>query len=315
MLTSRATPGVARARELALQPAQTPQALIRTAETLLERQTALVRRRQHAAWPGQDTSCRLLQTMSESLALLRRAEAQRAAMQALSSAFAKPATLELDVAQVIERERQRIARELHDTVGQQLCAMRLTVADAHKSRQAGLLRKRLSLLESLIAAADVEVDRAVFSLHPPALGQQGLAEAVRQHVSHWSGLFGVPVDLLITGLEHHAPAPAVTAAAYRIVQECLTNIAKHAQAGRVGVALSVRRGQLQLSIEDDGAGFDLDAAPRGRLGLVGMGERVVALQGSFEVESAPGAGTTVLVTLPLQPQAAADEVRVAPLDG
>lgn len=195
--------------------------------------------------------------------------------------------------------------------------MRLTVADAQKSRQAGLLPKRLSMLESLIAAADVDLDRTVFSLHPPALGQQALDEAVRQHVSHWSGLFGVPVDLLISGFEHHAPAPAVTAAAYRIVQECLTNIAKHAQASRVGVALSVRRGQLQLSIEDDGAGFDMDAAPRGRLGLVGMGERVAALQGSFEVESAPGAGTTVLVTLPLQPQPqpAADEARMAPLDG
>lgn len=299
-----------------MQPAETPQALIHTAETLLERQAALLRRRQDTSWPGQKASRRLLQTMSESLALLRRAEAQRAKLQALSSAFSTPSKPkpELDLAQAVEQERQRIARELHDTVGQQLCAMRLTVADAQQSRQAGLLRKRLSLLESLIAAADVDLDRAVFSLHPPALGQQALDEAVRQHVSHWSGLFGVPVDLLVTGFEHHAPAPAVTAAAYRIVQECLTNIAKHAQASRVGVALSVRRGQLQLSIEDDGAGFDLDATPRGRLGLVGMGERVAALQGCFEVESAPGAGTTVLVTLPLHPRQAVDEARVAPLD-
>jgi Signal transduction histidine kinase len=296
-----------------LQPAETSQLLIRTAETRLERQTALLRRRQNTSWPGREASRRLLQTMSESLRLLRRAE-----LQMLSSACAKPSALELAVAQAVERERQRIARELHDTVGQQLCAMRLTMADAHKSRQAGLLHKRLALLESLIAAADVDLDRAVFSLHPPALGQQGLAEAVRQHVSHWSGLFGVPVDLLITGLEHHAPAPAVTAAAYRIVQECLTNIAKHARASRVGVALSVLRGQLQLSIEDDGAGFDMDAAPRGRLGLVGMGERVAALQGRFEVESAPGQGTTVLVTLPLHPrlhprQAAGEEAEAAPL--
>lgn len=299
-----------------MQPAETPQALIRTAETLLERQAALLRRRQDTSWPGQEASRQLLQTMSESLALLRRAEAQRAQLQALSSTFSTPSKPALDVAQAVEQERQRIARELHDTVGQQLCAMRLTVADAQKSRQAGLLPKRLSLLESLIAAADVELDRAVFSLHPPALGQQALDEAVRQHVSHWSGLFGVPVDLLVTGLEHHAPAPAVTVTAYRIVQECLTNIAKHAQASRVGVALSVRRGHLHLSIEDDGAGFDLDAAPRGRLGLVGMGERVAALQGSFEVESAPGEGTTVLVTLPLQPQPAADAApRMAPLDG
>ncbi len=300
--------------ELALQPAEIPQPLIRTAESLLERQTALLRQRQSASWPGQDASHRLLQTMSESLALLRRAEAQRAQLQTLSNAFTRPSKPELDLAQAIEQERQRIARELHDTVGQPLCAMRVTVADTHKSRQAGLLRKRLSLLESLIAAADADLDRAVFSLHPPALGQQGLADAVRQHVSHWSGLFGVPVDLLINGLDQRHPPPAVTAAAYRVVQECLTNIAKHAQASRVGVALSVRRGRLHLSIEDDGAGFDMDAAPRGRLGLVGMGERVAALQGSFEVESAPGEGTTVLVTLPLHPRQAADEVRMASLD-
>jgi signal transduction histidine kinase len=125
----------------------------------------------------------------------------------------------------------------------------------------------------------------------------------------------VPVDLLVNGLEARPLPPAVTAPAYRIVQECLTNIAKHARASRVGVALSARRGQLHLSIEDDGLGFDPDTLRGGRLGLVGMAERVAALRGRFEVESAPGQGTTVLVTLPLplplRPEAA--ERQAAPL--
>jgi signal transduction histidine kinase len=317
-------------------PIEAPCPLIRTTERLLAQQAAIVRRRQEASWPGVEESRRLLETMAESLALLRRAERQRSEMQALMGPPSLPGAAPVGgaeatrpdadryaraydnaQAQAIEQERERIARELHDTVGQQLCALRLVLAEALQSRQPGLLRKRLGQMETLVAAADLDLDRAVFALHPPALDRQDLAEAVRQHVTHWSRLYGVPVDLLINGLETQPLPPAVTAPAYRIVQECLTNIAKHAQARRVGVALSARRGQLHLSIEDDGLGFDPDTLRGGRLGLVGMAERVAALQGRFEVESAPGQGTTVLVTLPLplplRPEAA--ERQVAPLGG
>jgi signal transduction histidine kinase len=322
-----------------VEPKEAPYSPIHITERLLAQQAAIVRKREDASWPGAEESRRLLETMAESLALLRRSERVRSEMQALTGPVPELGAAPRDgtgdaealhppggrgasthapsCAQAIQQERERIARELHDTVGQQLCALRLTLADAQQSRQPGLLRKRLAQLETLVAVADLELDRAVFALHPPTLGGQGLAEAVRQHVAHWSGLYGVPVDLLLNGLEARRLPSAVTAAAYRIVQECLTNIAKHARASRVGVALSARRGELQLSVEDDGTGFDPDSTRGGRLGLVGMRERVAALRGRFAVESAPGQGTTVLVTLPLQPQPQPQttEQEVAPLGG
>ena len=298
------------------------QVQVQRAQTLLSRQQAVVQRRQGHAGDGHDLSCRLLDTMAQSLALVRQSVQLSAEMRELDplveglkaasgvvvapgphSAAEEPQRV-ADALPLVEEERRRIARELHDTVRQQLVAMRLASAELRAGKARSTLGQRLAKLDSLLAAADAELDRAVFGLHPPALGEQGLVEAVSQHAASWSSLFGVPVDLLARGLRKTVLPTPMVASLYRIVQEALTNIAKHANARHVSVVLSRQGRQLKLSIEDDGAGFVVAQRPAGRLGLVGMRERIEALGGSLEIESAPGQGTTVLVSVPLQADAA-----------
>ncbi|NML18134.1 sensor histidine kinase [Azohydromonas caseinilytica] len=300
-------------------------AQVRRAQALVEQQQALVQRRQGHVHNGDELCSRLLDTMTQSLALVRQSvrctseirelaplvEGLKAASGVVSfppgPARAEAGLQRANAMALIEEERRRIARELHDTVGQQLCAMRLALGHARDSRRLAPMRQRLVTLEALVSAADTELDRAVFSLHPPTLGDEGLAEAVSRHVESWSSLFGVQVDLLIRGLNKGCASPAVAAAVYRVVQESLTNIAKHAGAGHVGVLLTRRGPRLSLCIEDDGVGFNPAALPAGRLGLTGMRERIEALGGALELESAPGQGTTVLASFPVPPVAAPEE--------
>ena len=271
-------------------------AQVRRAQILMEQQQALVQRRQAQVRKGDDLCSRLLDTMTQSLALIRQSvrctseirelaplvEGLKAATGVVSLSPG-PARVETGLQRanamtLLDEERRRIARELHDTVGQQLCAMRLTLGNARDSRCLATMRQRLAMLEALVTAADTELDRAVFSLHPPTLGDEGLAEAVSSHVASWSSLFGVQLDLIVRGIEKVAPSPAVAAAVYRVVQESLTNIAKHAGAGHVGMLLAKRGPCLSVCIEDDGAGFDPAAQPAGRLGLRGMRERIETLE-------------------------------------
>ena len=302
-----------------------PRDLVHAAETLLDQQAGLVRQQQQAGWANAERGARLLHTMRESLALMRetsrllgelRAQADTlpgAPAQAAADAEPAPAAFvhhplhpaceALERARLVEEERRRIARELHDTVGQQLCALRLTVADLISGTSASALPgKRLALLTRLADAADTELDRAVFCLHPPALAQRDLVEAVAGHVADWSRLFGVPVDLFTVGLEKRQLPQGVVSTVYRVLQEALTNIAKHAHATQVSVALTAREGQLSLCVEDDGDGFIPESTPGHRLGLRGMRERIAALGGRLELESAPGQGATLLVHIPLQPR-------------
>lgn len=314
-----------------MQPANAaPREPLQTAEQLLVQQSGLALQQRQQGWPGAERAARLMHTMQESLALMRetsrligelRAQAGAAqapsAQEADAAPFASapalhPALEALERARLVEEERRRIARELHDTVGQQLCALRLTVADLQSATSGALLGKRLALLKRLAEAADMELDRAVFSLHPPALAQRDLVEAANAHAADWSRLFGVPVDFFTIGLEKRQLPPWVVATVYRVLQEALTNIAKHAHATRVSVALSAREGQLSLCVEDDGSGFIPEATPGHRLGLRGMRERIAALGGRLELESAPGQGATLLVHIPLQPRPAAGTPRRPP---
>ncbi|WP_157268705.1 sensor histidine kinase [Azohydromonas aeria] len=299
------------------------QARLQRARMLVSQQQGIVLRRQGGAADALDLSRSLLETMTQSLALVRRAACLTSKMREMAflvegvktanGAVRMPGGQQpvgeprqaAEARALVEEERRRIARELHDTIGQQLAAMRLTSAELRSGSAPGTLKKRLAMLESQVAAADAELDRAVFALHPPALGEQGLVEAVSQHASLWSGLFGIPVDLLARGLKKTEPSTAVVASLYRIVQESLTNIAKHAGARHVGIVLSRQGRQLMLSIEDDGVGFAVTDRPLGRLGLVGMRERIEALGGTLEIESAPGQGTTVLASVDMRAEAGA----------
>ena len=205
---------------------------------------------------------------------------------------------------VQESERRHLARELHDELGQCITAIQ---ADAEIIRERALACDS-HLYTSAIAIQDVSsrlydvVHSMMQRLRPPMLDDLGLEEALRGEVDAWQSRQPDTAFSLAIGDDLNALGEQLNMTIYRIVQECLTNIMKHASARRVAVRLhrTCEGGNdfVRLTVQDDGTGFD--PAVRGSgLGLIGMRERVEGLAGSFRVTSAPGAGTTVTVSLPL----------------
>ncbi|HEU4328935.1 MAG TPA: PAS domain-containing protein [Roseiflexaceae bacterium] len=204
-----------------------------------------------------------------------------------------------------EDERGRVARELHDTLGQFLTALTLRLSLIQQTPAlAPAVREGLADLHRVAAQIDSELDRLTVELRPPALDDLGLEDALHEYTREWSGASGVPVDVLAHGLDGERLPPAVETTVYRIVQEALTNVLKHAQASQVSVILERRDGWLRVIVEDNGRGFDPDMlAGQGRggrqLGLIGMSERAALAGGELSIESAPGSGTAIFVHIPL----------------
>lgn len=203
-----------------------------------------------------------------------------------------------------EEERRSISRELHDRMGQQLAALMMglkTLGVESYGRHAALdtLRQLEGMSEELLR----EVQTLAWGLRPPALDDLGLETALYNYVEEWAERSRVPVDFHSAGFgEGRLPLTHETAL-YRIAQEALTNVAKHSGADRVSFILERRGDHVLAVIEDNGRGFDVEAAtqPSGRsrrLGLLGMRERAVLLGGTINVESAAGAGTTLFVRIP-----------------
>jgi len=202
-----------------------------------------------------------------------------------------------------EEEQRRIARELHDEVGQMLSAvkMELTVAGRRLERtgnKADLLADALSSVDSALRTVR-DLSRL---LHPSALDDLGLVAALESQLADFSRRHGIAVDFTHDAFENRHGAE-VERAVYRIVQEALTNVARHSQAHAVRVRVSARMGMCQVVVEDDGIGFDVTDAERpGRrrgLGLLGIRERVSQLRGSVQIESGSIGGTRIEVELPL----------------
>jgi signal transduction histidine kinase len=213
--------------------------------------------------------------------------------------------LQRQLAGAQEAERRRISRDLHDTLGQTLAALALGVRAVRDA--APLPERAVNRLDHVQRMAD-ELGRQLHELasrlRPTALDDLGLAAAAGQLAADWSARTGVAADFQLVGPATRFPAEVETAL-YRVVQEALTNAAKHAGATRVAVVLGRNGGDATAVIEDDGAGFNADgtgaAAARGRRGLLGMRERVTLVGGTLTVESAPGQGTTVIARIPLPP--------------
>ncbi len=208
-----------------------------------------------------------------------------------------------------EDERRRISRDLHDQLGQQLTALRLKLsAMREECDQDETARSRIEEVQALAERIDSEVDFLAWELRPTALDDLGLATALMNFVEEWSGHYQISAEARVTGFNSGELrlSPQTETCIYRIAQESLNNVYKHAQAARVSVILERRDGHAMLIVEDDGVGFDLAEAPSwedGRgLGLVGMRERAALLGGSVELESAPGKGTTVFARVPVAPK-------------
>ena len=201
-----------------------------------------------------------------------------------------------------EEERRRISLELHDDTSQRLAAvlMRLRLARGltdQETKDAVLEEVRRELAD----AAD-GLRRYAQGLRPPALDELGLGPAIESHVRHVSQVAAIPVEVRLDGVGR-LESPEAELALYRIVQEAITNALRHSQARRIRVAVERSNGAVVATVSDDGIGFDVDTVlghydGSHGLGLFGMRERADYVGGHVEVESGPGAGTTVRATVP-----------------
>ncbi len=201
-----------------------------------------------------------------------------------------------------EAERARIARELHDGIGQQITGLKFRLEDIASRRNAGTAVEVERYQEALVMAEEAgrEVRDIAHSMMPRALGTLGLAPALEDMLEKSFGRSGITCTFERFGPEGRLP-PEVEVGVYRIAQELTGNILKHARAQKVNVQLLRNKGHLVLITEDDGVGFDLDAAQaNGRgMGLVGMQDRARLLQGSLHYESTPGKGTVTTLRIPV----------------
>ena len=203
--------------------------------------------------------------------------------------------------QAEEHERRRLARELHDELGGLLTSLQIAIGAALPADSAALARARSLVHTTIGAVRDLSLD-----LRPTLLDDLGLAPALRQLAGRFSARTGIAVDLRSELADGERLAPEVETAAYRVVQEALTNAARHAGADRVQVLSHRDPGRLVVHVADEGAGFDptaVDEAASG--GLAGMRERAGLAGGTLEVTSEPGAGTRVTLSLPAGPADAA----------
>lgn len=214
-----------------------------------------------------------------------------------------------------ERERRRIRRELHDETAQilpYLCLHLEMVGRAAPEAAAGL-KRGLAEARELIGRTIVEIRRILSDLSPAVLEQLGLAAAVRQLLNQVRQMRGVAVSLDSKRLGRLPRETETTA--YRIIQECCTNVARHSSAAHLNVSLCTADGEFKMRIEDDGVGFLVEEAltKKDSYGLVGMRERVALAGGQFDVSSRPGHGTRVSVILPVPAHENAQPVRSLPV--
>lgn len=202
-----------------------------------------------------------------------------------------------------EEERRSIARELHDEVGQVLTAIKVELSVAERALEAsGASARVLGDAQSITEGALHTVRDLSHLLHPALLDDLGLPAAIDWYLRGFGKRHQLRVELLHEGMEARL-RPETEATLYRIVQEALTNVAKHAQASTCRVSLQRRPATVLVTVEDDGRGFDpnevaREGARRG-LGLIGIRERVWQLQGTLRLETTPGKGTCLTVEFPI----------------
>ncbi len=224
----------------------------------------------------------------------------------LAETFASRAAVAVDLSERVERnalrrvvsaqelERRRLARELHDETGQALTSILLGLKGLEGSESSeGIARLRELVVETL-----QDVRRLAVELRPQALDDFGLVPALERLTQGFAEQTGIAVDLEAGSAAERLPSEVETAI-YRIVQESLTNVVKHARARRVSVLLARSDGKIKAVIEDDGKGFDPSETGAG-IGLVGMRERIALLDGTLTVESSEASGTTVAVEVPVR---------------
>jgi signal transduction histidine kinase len=203
-----------------------------------------------------------------------------------------------------EEERKRISHELHDQIGQLLTALLIQLQLLERDLDEPSLRDRVEMLKQLAEEISIHLHHIAWELRPPALDELGLLAALERVTEEWSGRFNIPCEFEVDGAFDSEFEPEVAIGVLRIVQEALTNIAKHAKASRARVSVQQENGELLVTVEDNGVGFKVKEVMRHpdenrRLGLLGMMERAAMLSGKLDIESKPGKGTKVQLRIPL----------------
>ena len=199
-----------------------------------------------------------------------------------------------------EDERRRFALDLHDQLGQGLTALRLKLESMKvRTRDPGRLATGLEELQAIVKQLDADVDFLAWQMRPVALDDLGLSAAVSNYVKEWSQHYGIAAEFRTGTLKHDRFDPRIETNLYRIVQEALNNCAKHSKCTIANVLLERRDDTAILIVEDDGVGFNPAGERDGQWGLIGMRERVALMNGTLEIESKDGQGTTIFVRTPL----------------
>ncbi len=221
--------------------------------------------------------------------LFEQIQSSRERMQSLAHKLVK----------IQENERYHIARELHDEAGQALSSLKINLRLLEQESDCSQsVRKKLAEMKGMADSVLEELHRLAMDLRPATLDHLGLVAALAQHINHLNPE-KLSVQFKAVGFERVRLVRDVEISLYRIVQETLTNVIRHAHARTVGILLERVQNSVKLFIEDDGVGFSLDAVEqKDRLGLVGIRERAEMLGGSLTIESSPGKGTSIIVEVP-----------------
>jgi PAS domain S-box-containing protein len=220
--------------------------------------------------------------------------------------------LSASMVQAREDERRRIARELHDELGQRLTALKMELSSLDGQAAGAARSRRIDAMLEMVDDTVATVRRIATELRPLMLDDLGLNAAIEWLAEGWARRMGVKMSLKL-GAADPAIDDAASIALYRMVQEALTNIARHARATEVGIEVQESSGELLMTVQDNGVGFDATSMFReGSHGLLGIRERALMLGGELEIGNAPGGGGRVTVRLPLLAPAPAAPAAPAP---
>jgi len=257
-------------------------------------------------WRGQQARLVVISDITERL---RTQQALERVNRELELSHERLRALSRRLLEVQEEERGRLARDLHDDVGQALTALKIQLESLQVAGEPALRQRVAEGVETVQHTLE-RVRQLSLSLRPSQLDDLGLEAALRSHLDRQCRVAGLAAHFDAEDAPHD-PGPETETACFRVAQEAITNVLRHARAQNVWVRLYASNDRLALSVRDDGHGFDLEsvrtrAASGASLGLVSMEERIALVSGSLELRSAPGQGTLLVASFPLPPAKSAE---------
>src|SRR5437762_11890765 len=240
------------------------------------------------SWRGRRARLVVINDISERL---RTQQALERVNRELELSHVRLRALSRRLLEVQEEERGRLARDLHDDSGQALTALKIQLESLHRAADPALRARVAEGVETVQHTLE-RVRQLSLSLRPPQLDDLGLAAALRSHLDRQAGVAGIAAHFDAAEAPHGLE-PETETACFRVAQEAINNVLRHARAHNLWVRIFTAGGRLALSVRDDGRGFDIESMRRragagASLGLIGMEERVALVGGSFELRSAPG---------------------------